>query len=109
MEQAWVDALNNKLSEFGDQLLSMYLWGIQTPELTQFLSQEMDIKTFNEVAMNTRQKCATGKILTKYKSLLLACLIHWACGAMDNASAYGAEDSRFESWQAQIFFFVFFL
>ena len=25
------------------------------------------------------------------------------CGAMDNASAYGAEDSRFESWQARIF------
>ena len=24
-----------------------------------------------------------------------------ACGAMDNASAYGAEDSRFESWHAQ--------
>ena len=22
-----------------------------------------------------------------------------SCGAMDNASAYGAEDSRFESWQ----------
>jgi hypothetical protein len=22
-----------------------------------------------------------------------------ACGAMDNASAYGAEDSKFESWQ----------
>ena len=27
------------------------------------------------------------------------------CGAMDNASAYGAEDSRFESWQDRIFFF----
>ena len=26
-----------------------------------------------------------------------------ACGAMDNASAYGAEDSRFESWHAQTF------
>jgi len=63
MELAWVDAMNNKLSEFGDQLLSMYLWGIQTPELTQFLSQEMDIKTFNEVAVTTRQKCATGKCL----------------------------------------------
>ena len=24
-----------------------------------------------------------------------------ACGAMDNASAYGAEDSRFESWHAR--------
>ena len=23
------------------------------------------------------------------------------CGAMDNASAYGAEDSRFESWQVR--------
>ena len=29
----------------------------------------------------------------------------WPCGAMDNASAYGAEDSRFESWQDRIFFF----
>ena len=27
------------------------------------------------------------------------------CGAMDNASAYGAEDSRFESWQGRTFFF----
>ena len=25
----------------------------------------------------------------------------WACGAMDNASDYGSEDSRFESWQAR--------
>ena len=25
------------------------------------------------------------------------------CGAMDNASAYGAEDSRFESWQGRTF------
>ena len=22
----------------------------------------------------------------------------WACGAMDNASDYGSEDSRFDSW-----------
>ena len=27
----------------------------------------------------------------------------WACGAMDNASDYGSEDSRFDSWQARIF------
>ena len=27
----------------------------------------------------------------------------WPCGAMDNASAYGAEDSRFESWQGRTF------
>ena len=26
-----------------------------------------------------------------------------ACGAMDNASDYGSEDSMFESWQARIF------
>ena len=26
------------------------------------------------------------------------------CGAMDNASAYGAEDSRFESWQGRFVF-----
>ena len=25
------------------------------------------------------------------------------CGAMDNASDYGSEDSRFESWQGRIF------
>ena len=29
----------------------------------------------------------------------------WTRGAMDNASAYGAEDSRFESWRARYFFF----
>ncbi len=28
-----------------------------------------------------------------------------ACGAMDNASDYGSEDSRFESWQARMIFF----
>ena len=27
------------------------------------------------------------------------------CGAMDNASAYGAEDSRFESWQGRVIIF----
>ena len=27
------------------------------------------------------------------------------CGAMDNASDYGSEDSRFESWQGRFFFF----
>ena len=30
--------------------------------------------------------------------------IIWTCGAMDNASAYGAEDSRFESWQVRYIF-----
>ena len=25
---------------------------------------------------------------------------------MDNASDYGSEDSRFESWQGQIFFYI---
>ena len=28
------------------------------------------------------------------------------CGAMDNASDYGSEDSRFESWQGRPFFFI---
>ena len=28
------------------------------------------------------------------------------CGAMDNASDYGSEDSRFESWQVRMFFFT---
>ena len=28
-------------------------------------------------------------------------------GAMDNASAYGAEDSRFESWRVRYFFLEF--
>ena len=27
----------------------------------------------------------------------------WTCGAMDNASDYGSEDSRFESWQVRSF------
>ena len=27
------------------------------------------------------------------------------CGAMDNASAYGAEDSRFDPWQTRIISF----
>lgn len=26
----------------------------------------------------------------------------WASGAMDNASDYGSEDSRFDSWLARI-------
>ena len=30
-----------------------------------------------------------------------------ACGAMDNASDYGSEDSRFESWQARISWNIF--
>ena len=30
----------------------------------------------------------------------------WACGAMDNASDYGSEDSRFDSWQARILLYV---
>ena len=40
--------------------------------------------------------------------------IHWACGAMENASNSGSEDSRSESWQARLsltpneFFFFFF-
>ena len=33
--------------------------------------------------------------------------IRGPCGAMDNASAYGAEDSRFESWQGRIYFLFF--
>ena len=31
---------------------------------------------------------------------------HGACGATDNASDYGSEDSRFESWQARTSFVV---
>ena len=34
----------------------------------------------------------------------IACHIPRSCGAMDNASAYGAEDSRFESWQDRLFY-----
>ncbi len=30
----------------------------------------------------------------------------WARGAMDNASDYGSEDSRFESWRARFPFSV---
>ena len=62
MESAWVDVMNNRLSEFGEQLLSMFLWGIQPPELAQFLSAEMDRKSFNEIAVNTRQKCSFGNV-----------------------------------------------
>ena len=31
----------------------------------------------------------------------MCCSRNRACGAMDNASDYGSEDSRFESWQAR--------
>ena len=31
----------------------------------------------------------------------MCCTRNRACGAMDNASDYGSEDSRFESWQAR--------
>ena len=37
-------------------------------------------------------------------TVLLMLFVHTrACGAMDNASDYGSEDSRFESWQARLF------
>jgi len=58
MENCWVDALNPRLTEFGHQLLGMYLWGIQTPELQQFLSQELDLKALLEVGVTMRAKCA---------------------------------------------------
>lgn len=32
-------------------------------------------------------------------------VLAWPCGAMDNASDYGSEDSRFESWQGRQHFF----
>ena len=32
--------------------------------------------------------------------------LNWTCGAMDNASDYGSEDSRFESWQVRKFFII---
>ena len=38
---------------------------------------------------------------TVYGTLAPPSMLPRACGAMDNASAYGAEDSRFESWQAR--------
>lgn len=31
--------------------------------------------------------------------------ISWSCGATDNASDYGSEDSRFESWQDRSVYF----
>ena len=40
-----------------------------------------------------------------FKSILFFLLVEWACGATDNASDYGSEDSRFESWQARMFFY----
>ena len=33
-----------------------------------------------------------------------SCPNNWTCGAMDNASDYGSEDSRFESWQVRCLF-----
>ena len=50
------------------------------------------------------------KILSAVTQILFICnlkfrdFVAWACGAMDNASDYGSEDSRFESWQARIIF-----
>ena len=41
------------------------------------------------------------------KSILFFMLVEWACGATDNASDYGSEDSRFESWQARTNFAIF--
>ena len=32
----------------------------------------------------------------------IVCMLR-PCGAMDNASDYGSEDSRFESWQGRLF------
>ena len=36
----------------------------------------------------------------------IPCYTTRSCGAMDNASAYGAEDSRFESWQDRYIFLI---
>ena len=43
-----------------------------------------------------------GKVWLVYKGP--SCI--WTCGAMDNASDYGSEDSRFESWQVRLFYLV---
>ena len=42
--------------------------------------------------------------LRSYTSYVMSHGTYGACGATDNASDYGSEDSRFESWQARIFF-----
>ena len=44
----------------------------------------------------------------RVRLLVAHTICSWPCGATDNASDYGSEDSRFESWQGRdIFYFVF--
>ena len=47
---------------------------------------------------DTRARSPAGNKLTYIRIAII-----WARGAMDNASDYGSEDSRFESWRARAF------
>ena len=50
---------------------------------------------------NVLRRCLT--LVFFLPSFLRPVAVGWSCGAMDNASDYGSEDSRFESWQDRVF------
>ena len=54
-------------------------------------------------AFDRLQVCSETKDILKQKIFFR---VTWSRGAMDNASDYGSEDSRFESWQARILFII---
>jgi len=53
MSKKWSENSYGQWHEFQKQLLFLYLWGIQTPELMDFLSPINEVKQFNDVT----QKC----------------------------------------------------
>ena len=57
------------------------------------------LMSFDVTISNSVLAGYVGKVWPVYKSP--SCI--WTCGAMDNASDYGSEDSRLESWQGRIF------
>ena len=53
MSKKWSDNSYGQWHEFQKQLLLLYLWGIQSPELMEFLAPINEVKQFNDVT----QKC----------------------------------------------------
>ena len=67
---------------------------------------KMPLRTLEDIGWNTVIYYFFGvyKFPLLPLSLTLSRISHRSCGAMDNASDYGSEDSRFESWQDRFVF-----
>ena len=82
-----------------DETYFLYaILGIENRSTAQ-ISMHMHMYTFPIVCLLNTPLVSPG-----YKLPLTPPTSKWTCGAMDNASAYGAEDSRFESWQVRTFY-----